>query len=165
MLLVILRVPFPLQSALLGLVSYNDPWNTSFLLWLVDLGAQMRDVHRGNPANLVIRFDQWLFLVPVKVGIGGIVHPPIGSIYHLYTTYILPFGGLYATYHLSWEPETTIDLMESFPGPKRKLTTRFFTKHQNVQVFFSRCWVLYSNSFHLHPVKSGEDDSQFDSAC
>ncbi len=48
-------------------------------------------------------------LVPLKGGIGGIVHPPIGSIYHLYTTYILPSGGLYATYHLSGEPETTID--------------------------------------------------------
>ena len=29
--------------------------------------------------------------------------------YHLYTTYILPIGGLYATYHLLGEPETTID--------------------------------------------------------
>ncbi len=37
-------------------------------------------------------------------------NPPIGSIYHLYTTYILPPGGLYATYHLIGEPETTIDL-------------------------------------------------------
>jgi len=27
----------------------------------------------------------------------------------VYTTYILPSGGLYATYHLLWEPETTID--------------------------------------------------------
>ena len=39
-------------------------------------------------------------------------NPPIGSIYHLYTTYILPSGGLYATYHLLWEPKTrktTID--------------------------------------------------------
>ena len=35
--------------------------------------------------------------------------PPIGSIYHLYTTYILPSGGLYATYHLLGEPEPTID--------------------------------------------------------
>ena len=37
--------------------------------------------------------------------------PPIGSIYHLYTTYIyiLPSGGLYATYHPLGEPETTID--------------------------------------------------------
>ena len=41
--------------------------------------------------------------------VGGIVHPPIGSIYLLYTTYILPSGGLYATYHLLGEPETTID--------------------------------------------------------
>ena len=38
-------------------------------------------------------------------------NPPIGSIYyHLYTAYILPFGGLYATYHLLGEPETTIEL-------------------------------------------------------
>ena len=28
----------------------------------------------------------------------------------VYTTYILPSGGLYATYHLLGEPETTIDL-------------------------------------------------------
>ena len=28
----------------------------------------------------------------------------------LYTTYILPSGGLYATYHLFREPETTIDM-------------------------------------------------------
>ena len=54
-------------------------------------------------------FCQWLFLVPVKGGIGGIVHPPIGSIYHLPTTYMLPSGGLYATYHPLREPETTID--------------------------------------------------------
>ena len=43
-------------------------------------------------------------------------NPPIGSIYiytpliyHLYTTYILPSGRLYATYHLLGEPETTIE--------------------------------------------------------
>ena len=34
--------------------------------------------------------------------------------YHLYTTYILPSGGLYATYHLLGEPETTIDWMLFF---------------------------------------------------
>ena len=31
-------------------------------------------------------------------------NPPISSIYHLYTTYILPSGGLYATYHFLGEP-------------------------------------------------------------
>ncbi len=41
-------------------------------------------------------------------------NPPIGSIYHLYTTYILASGGLYATYHLLGEPETTIDSWEDF---------------------------------------------------
>ena len=39
-------------------------------------------------------------------------NPPIGSIYHLYTTYILPSGGLYATYHLLGEPEPTIESWE-----------------------------------------------------
>ena len=43
----------------------------------------------------------------LKGGMGGIVHPPIGR---KNTTYILPSGGLYATYHLLGEPETTIDL-------------------------------------------------------
>ena len=40
-------------------------------------------------------------------------NPPIGSIYHLYTTFILPSGGLYATYHLLGEPKTTIDFWGS----------------------------------------------------
>ena len=43
-------------------------------------------------------------------------NPPIGSIYHLYTTYILPSGGLYATYHLLREPETTIDVLTKVDG-------------------------------------------------
>ena len=41
-------------------------------------------------------------------------NPPIGSIYHKFTTYILPSGGLYATYHLLREPETTIE--DVLPG-------------------------------------------------
>ena len=43
---------------------------------------------------------------------GSCENPPIGSIYHLYTTYILPSGGLYAIYHLLGEPETTIDIKQ-----------------------------------------------------
>ena len=31
------------------------------------------------------------------------------DVYHLYTTYILPSGGLYATYHPLQEPEKSID--------------------------------------------------------
>ena len=50
---------------------------------------------------------QWLFLGPVKGGRWHII-PQLA----VYTTYILPSGGLYATYHLLREPETTI---ESFP--------------------------------------------------
>ena len=63
-------------------------------------------------------FYQWLFPVPVKGGIGGIVHPPIGR---KNTTYIplivLAFWGVKkSTYHLLREPETTIDFM-LFWGP------------------------------------------------
>ena len=48
--------------------------------------------------------NQWLFLVPLKGGRWHII-PQLA----LYTTYILPSGGLYATYHLLGEPETTIE--------------------------------------------------------
>ena len=51
---------------------------------------------------------QWLFLVPLKGGRWHIV--PQLAVYTTYTTYILPSGGLYATYHLLGEPETTIDM-------------------------------------------------------
>ena len=55
--------------------------------------------------NLTISY-QWLFLVPLKGGRCHII-PQLA----VYTTYILPSGGLHATYHLLGEPETTIDLI------------------------------------------------------
>ena len=58
--------------------------------------------------HILICPNQWLFLVPLKGGIGGIVNPPIGR---KNTTYILPSGGLYNPYHRLGEPETTIDLI------------------------------------------------------
>ena len=45
----------------------------------------------------LIRFNQWLFLVPLKGGRWHIYNPPIGP--------------QLATYHLVGEPETTIDLI------------------------------------------------------
>ena len=45
-------------------------------------------------------------LVPLKGGIGSMFYPPEGKDYKWY---ILTIGGLYATYHLLREPETTID--------------------------------------------------------
>ena len=41
-------------------------------------------------------------------------NPPIGSIYHLYTTYILPSRGLYNPYHLLPEPEKSIEISGCF---------------------------------------------------
>ena len=61
-----------------------------------------------------IFFFQWLFLVPLKGGRWHIIHQLAGNSYRLYTTYILPSGGLYATYHLLGEPETTIDFLVDF---------------------------------------------------
>ena len=50
-------------------------------------------------------------LVPLKGGTGGIVHPPIGRKNTTYIPLIVLAepGGLYATYHLLGEPETTIE--------------------------------------------------------
>ena len=45
------------------------------------------NVEAGTLETGTVPYLQWLVLVPVKGGLGGIVHPPIGSIYHLYTTY------------------------------------------------------------------------------
>ena len=59
-------------------------------------------------------FSQWLFLVPVKGGRWHII-PQLA----VYTTYTLPSGGFYATYHLLREPETAID----FPVNKKNLAT------------------------------------------
>ena len=50
--------------------------------------------------------NQWLFLIPVTGGRWHII--PQLAVYTTYI-YILPSGGLYATYHLLREPETTID--------------------------------------------------------
>ena len=52
------------------------------------------------------QIDQWLFLVPLKGGRWHII-PQLA----VYTTYILPSGGLYNPYHLLREPETTIELI------------------------------------------------------
>ena len=55
---------------------------------------------------------QWLFLVPLKGGRWHII--PQLAVYttYIYHLYILPSGGLYATYHLLGEPETTIETMK-----------------------------------------------------
>ncbi len=57
--------------------------------------------------KMKVKDNQWLFLVPLKGGIGSMFHPPEGKDYKWY---ILPIGGLYATYHLLGEPETTIEI-------------------------------------------------------
>ena len=54
--------------------------------------------------------NQWLFLVPVKGGIGGIVHPPIGRKNTTYSPCLLGGQKCYRS-HLLREPKATIDLL------------------------------------------------------
>ena len=76
---------FPLNSGwfigILVMVDYN-PYITGQYNTLDNLTNQ-----GFFHCSLEQTLAQWLFLVPLRGGIGGIVHPPIGSIYHLYTTY------------------------------------------------------------------------------
>ena len=66
-------------------------------------------------------------MVPLTGGIGGIVHPPIGRKNTTYIWDILPFGGLYATYHLLGEPEATIDKTSPLNGWKWRFNTTCMT--------------------------------------
>ena len=65
----------------------------------------------GRPIEVAFLFCQWLFLVPLKGGIGGIVHPPIGRKNTTYIPLIYCLLGGEKCYrsHLLGEPETTID--------------------------------------------------------
>ena len=58
------------------------------------------------------KYIQWLFLVPLKGGIGGIVHPPSVRKNATYIPLIvLAFWGVICyRSHLLGEPETTIDI-------------------------------------------------------
>lgn len=59
---------------------------------------------------------------------------PICAIYHLYTTYMLP-----TAYHLSWEPETIIDM--------RKFT--YCDVYKDVCIYIYQ--TFFSDGVHQHP--------------
>ena len=63
-------------------------------------------------------------------------NPPIGSIYHLYTTYILPSGGLYNPYHLLGQPETTIEKNKKTRNQKEGTGEGFFGTGKGGVFFF-----------------------------
>ena len=83
-------------------------------------------------------------------------NPPIGSIYHLYTTYILPSGGLYATYHLLGEPETTIDYWGFLPTSQMSAFLNNRGAPQKLEMNCSLLWgedgLLNSRFFRLEPT-------------
>ena len=89
-------------------------------------------------------------------------NPPIGSIYYLYTTYILPSGGLYATYHLLGEPETTIDnhinlscvsVYLSHPTTHEKNMCRTGTHTSlNVHITCISCTVIYTYIIYIYAI-------------
>ena len=100
----------------------------------------------------------------------------------VYKWYILPIGGLYATYHLLGEPETTIDSTtipslkltakapENRPKPKRKLHRIPTITFQGLLLLVSGsvvCKPLFTNGPTwrlLHP-KAGILDGHFPSYC
>ena len=73
----------------------------------------------------------WLFLVPLKGGRWHII-PQLA----VYTTYILPSGGLYATYHLLEEPETTSETSVSENHPNLPLSVGSFPGKDGKSVDF-----------------------------
>ncbi len=68
-------------------------------------------VLKDGIGELVGPKHQWLFLVPLKGGIGDIVHPPIGKDYKWYISGIFPANWRIICYrsHLLGEPKTTIE--------------------------------------------------------
>ena len=104
------------SSILIGFSIINHPFwdttifgNTHIYIYMYTYSSQshrkdlQRSQHKGSAIMLSI-FDQWLFLVPVKGGRDYITPQKA-----IYKWYILPIGGLYATYHLLGEPETALD--------------------------------------------------------
>ncbi len=92
-----------------AIIKYHQQWSTSFIIKHHETFSTIIINHHLSaikchcfwriyqwftiklPPVTKITTDQWLFLVPLKGGIGSIVHPPIGSIYiytiYIYTTY------------------------------------------------------------------------------
>ncbi len=67
---------------------------------------------RYSTGCLRLNLFQWIFQVPVKGGIGSIVHPPIGrknTTYIPLIIYCRTWGVICYRSHLLGEPETTID--------------------------------------------------------
>ena len=74
----------------------------------------IKKIHGLNHMEVIVfpRYSMVGMLVPLKGGIGGIVHPPIGRKNATYIPLIvLAFWGVKnATYHLLGEPEKTIEI-------------------------------------------------------
>ena len=71
-------------------------YHGNLVVWDSQVGVIFHDPCSFLYSDVFPAFPQWLFLVPLNDG-------------RDYKWYILPIGGLYATYHLLGEPETTID--------------------------------------------------------
>ena len=97
-----------------NIATFDHGTHGTYFFGGIKLDAKMYGNFQGNSRKTIscivwvpVSYDQWLFLVPLKGGIGGIVHPPIGR---KYTTYIplivLAFWGgeKFYRYHLLGEP-------------------------------------------------------------
>ena len=93
-------------------ISYSWPRQQKCKRWGTNLANPLRFWTCSFPGEA-----EWLLKNPLKsMEFPGSLNRwqvpynhPIGNIYHLYTTYLLPIGWLYGTYHLLWEPGNSID--------------------------------------------------------
>ena len=77
---VILRIQGFFSSSFSGKI--HHPWRPKSLPQY----HRVFDDFRSSASILLgVSYGQWLFLVPLKGGIGGIVHPPSGSLYATYS--------------------------------------------------------------------------------
>ena len=104
----------PIGGTLVG-VHPTIPW----LLHILQMGLKRQTIYSMLVFGSRKRWDRW--------------HSPSPNWQekcHLYTTYILPSEGLYATYHLLREPETTIDILECYPKTAQPVSPK--KEHQNI---------------------------------
>ena len=88
---------------------------------------------------------QWLFLVPIKGGRDYITSQK--AIYKWYISdiyiYILPIGGLYATYHPLQEPEKSIEMVFSSGFIDPQIQSQ--SPRSSIEVFVQPAWKVNKN--------------------
>ena len=136
--------PHPCSSWL----SWHSPWLLVVCSRLTSLAALPKATNLQCKGQEEVTWNQWIFQVLV-IGGSDYITPQKA----IYKWYILPIGGLYATYHLLGEPKTAIDWRTS-------LASHFSWRgYKPVLIIASTCWssqrmkYLTSRNWALPPEK------------